>query len=66
MASAFEALQSGRADDAVTGYSHGLERDLSFVFPLDGPLRRRVNSALVALHQDGTSGRLREKWFGKE
>jgi len=42
------------------------KRDLSFMFPIDAPLRRRVNSALVALHEDGTYERLREKWFGRE
>ncbi len=40
--------------------------DLNFVVPLNSPLRRRVNAALVALHDDGTYQRLYEKWFGKE
>jgi polar amino acid transport system substrate-binding protein len=40
--------------------------DAAFVLPLDSPLRRKVNSALVTLHDDGTYQRLYEKWFGKE
>ena len=40
--------------------------DAAFVLPLDSPLRRKVNSALAALHDDGTYQRLYEKWFGKE
>ena len=40
--------------------------DLGFMVPLDSPLRRQVDSALVALRADGTYERLREKWFGRE
>ncbi len=40
--------------------------DLLFVVPLNSPLRRRVNAALVALHDDGTYQRVYEKWFGRE
>jgi len=40
--------------------------DAAFVLPLDSPLRRKVNSALVTLHDDGTYQRIYEKWFGKE
>jgi polar amino acid transport system substrate-binding protein len=40
--------------------------DLAFVVPLNSPLRRKVNSALVAIHDDGTYARLYETWFGKE
>lgn len=40
--------------------------DVAFVLPLNSPLRRRVNSALVTLHDDGTYQRIYEKWFGKE
>jgi polar amino acid transport system substrate-binding protein len=42
------------------------KRDLGFMVPLDSPLHRKIDSALVALHDDGTYERLREKWFGKE
>ena len=40
--------------------------DLGFMVPLDSPLRRQIDSALVALRADGTYERLREKWFGRE
>jgi polar amino acid transport system substrate-binding protein len=42
------------------------KEDLLFVVPLNSPLRRQVNAALVALHGDGTYQQLYEKWFGKE
>jgi len=42
------------------------KEDLAYVVPLDSPLRRRVDHALAALHDDGTYQRLYEKWFGKE
>lgn len=42
------------------------KRDLGFVVALHSPWHRRIDSALVAIHDDGTYERLREKWFGKE
>lgn len=42
------------------------KNDLAFVVPLNSPLRRKVNSALVAIRDDGTYARLYETWFGKE
>jgi polar amino acid transport system substrate-binding protein len=42
------------------------KNDLGFMVPLDSPLRRQIDSALVALRADGTYERLREKWFGRE
>jgi polar amino acid transport system substrate-binding protein len=42
------------------------KRDLGFMVPRDSSLHRKVDTALVALHDDGTYERLREKWFGKE
>ena len=38
--------------------------DLGFVVPVDSPLRRRVDAALLALRDDGTYQRLHKKWFG--
>ena len=40
------------------------KREAAIAFPSDSPLRRQVNSALVALQEDGTYGRLYSKWFG--
>lgn len=34
-------------------------------FPIDSPLRRPVNQALLALEENGTYARLYEKWFGR-
>jgi polar amino acid transport system substrate-binding protein len=39
---------------------------MAIVFQLDGPLRKRVNGALIALREDGTYQQLYEKWFGSE
>jgi polar amino acid transport system substrate-binding protein len=42
------------------------KRDLGIVFPDGSPRRRQVNSALVAIQEDGTYQRLYDKWFGSE
>ena len=42
------------------------KQDMGFVFQLGSPLRRQVNSALIALHEDGAYQRIHEKWFGSE
>jgi len=39
-------------------------QDLGFLFQLNDPLRRRVNSAILALREDGTYYRLLGRWFG--
>jgi polar amino acid transport system substrate-binding protein len=36
----------------------------AMLFPLGSPLRRRVDSALIALRENGTYQQLYEKWFG--
>ncbi len=38
--------------------------DLGFVVLLNSPLRKRISSALVTMHEDGTYQRIHEKWFG--
>src|SRR5581483_3361338 len=42
------------------------KREAGFVFPEGSPLRRQINSALVAIREDGTHQRIYEKWFGRE
>ncbi len=37
-----------------------------FVVPLNSPLRKRIDTALLALQEDGTYQRIYEKWFGGE
>ena len=54
---------AGKVKVVGPGFS---KRDLGFVVPLHSPWHRRIDSALVSLHDDGTYERLREKWFGKE
>jgi polar amino acid transport system substrate-binding protein len=36
----------------------------AMLFPLGSPLRRKVDSALIALRENGTYEQLYEKWFG--
>lgn len=55
----------GAGQVRVVGPEFG-KRDLGFVVRLQSPWHRRIDSALVSLHDDGTYERLREKWFGKE
>ena len=38
--------------------------DLGFLVQLNSPLRRRINNALIGLHEDGTYEQLYNKWFG--
>ena len=38
--------------------------DLGYLVQLNSPLRRRINKALIALHEDGTYEQLYNKWFG--
>jgi polar amino acid transport system substrate-binding protein len=42
------------------------KRDIGFLFPANSPLRKPVNSALVAMREDGIYDRIYQKWFGKE
>jgi polar amino acid transport system substrate-binding protein len=42
------------------------KRDAGFVFPEGSPLRRQINSALVAIREDGTYQRIYDKWFGSD
>ena len=38
---------------------------VGFTFPLNSPLRRSVNSAILKLRENGTYQELYSKWFGK-
>jgi polar amino acid transport system substrate-binding protein len=42
------------------------KREVGFVFPEASPLRRQINTALVAIREDGTYQRMYDKWFGSE
>jgi polar amino acid transport system substrate-binding protein len=39
---------------------------VAMLFPLDSPHRRKVDSALVVLRENGTYRQLYEKWFGSQ
>ena len=38
--------------------------DVAFVFPLNSPLRKKVDSALLSMREDGTYRGIYDKWFG--
>ena len=42
------------------------KREAGFVFAEGSPLRRQINTALVAIREDGTYQRIYDKWFGSE
>jgi len=42
------------------------KREAGIVLPEGSPLRRQINSALVAIPEDGTYDRIYDKWFGSE
>lgn len=42
------------------------KEDYGIVFKADNPLRKRVNSALLALREDGTYQALYDKWFAQK
>ena len=39
---------------------------LGIAFPDGSPWRRRVNNALLTMHEDGTYQRIEDRWFGRE
>lgn len=40
--------------------------DYGIVFPLNSPLRKRVNGALLSLKEDGTYQKIYDRWFAQE
>jgi polar amino acid transport system substrate-binding protein len=61
----YYAEHDGKGRVKVVG-SEVKKGEFGFLFKLGSPLRRKVNSALVALREDGTYERLYAKWFGRE
>ena len=41
-------------------------RDYGIAFPIGSALRRHVDDILLAIREDGTYDRIRQKWFGSE
>ncbi|MFO1056397.1 MAG: transporter substrate-binding domain-containing protein [Dongiaceae bacterium] len=57
------AAHQGRGRVRLVGPEIRIQ-DVGLLFQLDDPLRRRVNSVILALREDGTYYRLLGKWFG--
>jgi polar amino acid transport system substrate-binding protein len=61
----YYATHGGKGRVQVVGVAFHKE-DYGIVFPPDSPLRRQVNSILLALREDGTYDQIYEKWFGNK
>jgi polar amino acid transport system substrate-binding protein len=59
----YYAAREGRGRLRLVGAEFD-KRQAGFAFPNDSPLRRRVDSALIAIVEDGTYQRIHDKWFG--
>jgi polar amino acid transport system substrate-binding protein len=59
----YYATHGGRGRVQVVGAAFHKE-DYGIVFPPDSPLRKQVNSILLALREDGTYDQIYGKWFG--
>jgi polar amino acid transport system substrate-binding protein len=42
------------------------KEDYGIVFPANSPLRKQVNAVLLSLREDGSYGRIYDKWFGSK
>jgi polar amino acid transport system substrate-binding protein len=40
--------------------------DFGFIVPIDSPLRKKINGALLAMREDGSYQRIYQRWFGGE
>ena len=61
----FYAAHDGKGLVRVVGPQFNTA-SIAILFQLDSPLRKRVNSALIVLRENGTFQRLCDKWFGAE
>ena len=59
----YYASHSGKGRVKVVG-SQFNSAPFAMLFPMGSPLRRKVDSALIALRENGTYQQLYEKWFG--
>jgi polar amino acid transport system substrate-binding protein len=59
----YYAAHEGQGRVKVVGPEFEAE-SVGFTFPIDSPLRRKVNGALLAMREDGTYQQLYRKWFG--
>ena len=61
----YYAAHEGAGKVRLVGSEFNKE-DAGFIVRTNSPLRKRVDSALIAVHENGTYQRLYEKWFGKD
>ena len=61
----YYAAHEGKGKVQVVG-SIFREESYGIVFPTNSPLRKRVNNALLSMHEDGTYRILHDKWFRGE
>ena len=61
----YYAAHEGKGKVQVVG-SIFREESYGIVFPASSPLRKRVNNALLSMHEDGTYRILHDKWFRGE
>ena len=59
----YYAAHEGKGRVKVVGPEFD-RRPLAILVPLDSPLRRKIDRALVTLREDGTYRQIYEKWFG--
>lgn len=61
----YYAANEGKGRVQLVGNVFNRE-DYGIVFPSGSRLRKQVNEALLAMKEDGTYGRLYDKWFGRQ
>ena len=61
--SSINAAHAGKGRVQVVGGPFHKE-DYGIVFPANSLLRKQVNVVLLSLREDGSYGRIYDKWFG--
>ena len=61
----YYASHAGKGRVQLVGGSFHKE-DYGIVFPANSPLRKQVNAVLLSLREDGSYGRIYDKWFGSK
>ena len=61
----YYSTHGGRGRVTIVGSTFHKE-DYGIVFQSNGPLRKQVNAALLALREDGTYQQIYDKWFGSK
>ena len=61
----YHAAHDGRGKVRMVGPEFR-KGDLGFLVPLNSPLRKRIDTALLAVKEDGSYQRIYQRWFGGE